>query len=313
MMEKKRIRIILILGLILVMLLSFFSIKSLATDSNMLMVKENDNKYLIYIEDLLNENFEFAFSNSEDSKRLNYISSAKDNDGNSIAYVDEELKQNFFNSEDTYLWVKTNENVVINGEKIVLNNAKTIEQLKTIESITKTITVKANAEDKKIKVNGEKGEEYYYQIFVPGSSETYNRLLILINEVSKYDENTNTFKRLKNYNELYDLYNSLLQGLDSDDWAEARNMDITKPYDAKKGEQYVLWLKDSKGNVDVQILTAYEKEITVVEKRENTEEIITALPVTYDDMTVLYVALGVVGLAILAILVYKVKSRKDRD
>ena len=89
-------------------------------------------------------------------------------------------------------------------------------------------------------------------------------------------------------------------------------MEITKPYDAKEGEQYVLWLKDSKGNIDVQFLTAYEKEIKAVDYRKKTEEVVTTLPVTYDDMTALFVTLGIVGLAMLVIIVYKVKNKKDR-
>lgn len=311
-MEKKKSTIILISCFILIMLLSFFPIKSLATSSEILMLKENDNNYLIYIEEVLNKDFEFAFSNDEDSKDLNYIASAKDTDGNSIVYVDQELKQNFFNSEDTYIWVRTDEEILINGERIVLDNVKTIEEFKRMENITETITVQAEAEKDKIKINGEQGEKYFYQVFVPGSSEQYNKLLSLIDEISKIDDKTNTYDKLQDYNELYDLYDSLVQGLNEDNWIEAKNMEITKPYNAKKGEQYVLWLKDSKGNIDVQFLTAYEKEITVFEERNKTEEVVTALPVTYDDMTVLFVTLGVVGLAMFVVIVYKVKNKKDR-
>ena len=311
-MKNRKSKIMLIASIILIMLVSVLPIKSLAVNSKMLLVKENDNAYLIYVEELLNKSFEFAFSNNESAENLNYITSAKDSEGNSIAYVDEELKQNFFDSENTYIWVRTEEKVIINGEKISLENVKTIEQLKTIENITKSITVKANAEDEKIQINGKQGEKYYYQVLVPSSLENYNKLIALINEINNFDNSTNAFEKLQSYSELYDLYNSLITGLQEDKWLEAKGMEITKPYDAKEGEQYVLWLKDSKGNIDVQFLTAYEKEIKAVDYRKKTEEVVTTLPVTYDDMTALFVTLGIVGLAMLVIIVYKVKNKKDR-
>lgn len=311
-MKNRKSKIMLIASIILIMLVSVLPIKSLAVNSKMLLVKENDNAYLIYVEELLNKSFEFAFSNNESAENLNYITSAKDSEGNNIAYVDEELKQNFFNSENTYIWVRTEEKVIINGEKISLENVKTIEQLKTIENITKSITVKANAEDEKIQINGKQGEKYYYQVLVPSSLENYNKLIALINEINNFDNSTNAFEKLQSYSELYDLYNSLITGLQEDKWLEAKGMEITKPYDAKEGEQYVLWLKDSKGNIDVQFLTAYEKEIKAVDYRKKTEEVVTTLPVTYDDMTALFVTLGIVGLAMLVIIVYKVKNKKDR-
>ena len=313
-MKNRKSKIMLIASIILIMLVSVLPIKSLAVNSKMLLVKENDNAYLIYVEELLNKSFEFAFSNNESAENLNYITSAKDSEGNSIAYVDEELKQNFFNSENTYIWVRTEEKVVINGEKISLENVKTIEQLKTIENITKSITVKANAEDEKIQINGKQGEKYYYQVLVPSSLENYNKLIALINEINNFDNSTNAFEKLQSYSELYNLYNSLITGLQKDKWLEAKDMEITKPYDAKEGGQYILWLRDSNGNTDVQILTAYEKEITIVQEKEKTEEIVTSLPVTYDDTTILFIALGIVILAIIATLVVKnMKNSSKRN
>ena len=192
-MAQTKSKIILVVVLALAILLSVLPINALATNTDIVTVKENDNLYYVYVEGLLNQDFEFAFSNSEDATSLNYIVSDKDNSKNSIAYVDEELKANFFNSEDTYIWVKTQDKVIIDGEKIVLDNAKTVEELKTIENITNVITVQANAENEKIKINGEEGVEYYYKVYIAGSSEDYNKFIALVNEVSNYNEKTDFF------------------------------------------------------------------------------------------------------------------------
>ena len=311
-MTKTKSKIFLVIILTLVLLLSILQIKTLATNTDIITVKENDNLYYIYVEGLLNEEFEFAFSNSKDETNLKYIVSDYDSNKNSIAYIDEALKTEYFNSEDTYIWVKTQDKEIINGEKITIDNVKTVDELKSVENITNIITVQAKAEDDKIKINGEAGREHSYKIFVAGSSEDYNTLLTLINEVENYNEDTNFFTMIQEYSKLQSLYSSLVSNLSEENWTKAIDNEITKPYNAKEGEQYILWLKDSNGNIDVQILTAFEKEITIVEEQEKSKEITTALPVTYDETTNLFITLGIVALAIIVVSGYKViKNRKD--
>lgn len=322
-MKIKKSKILVTVILLVIMLLSILQIKSLAADLDTIIVKENDNQYLIYVNSLTGENFSFAFSNSKDEANLDYTDSAIDNEGNHIAYVNEELKNQYFGSQ-TYMWVKTAEGeVVIDGKEITLDGAKTIAELNQIDQLTQVITVKsATAEDEKITINGDQNKTYYYQFAVATSSEEYARLLTLIEEISQYNQDTNVFVKLQGYNELNTVYNSLVANLDNENWVEAQNLEITKPYGAKQDDQYVLWLKDDRGNMDVQILTAYEKpqtmhgfetvqEETIVSVEKPTIKYVTsALPYTYDEATILFVALGVVMIAIVTILVFKIVKRK---
>ena len=311
-MGKTKSKILVITALVAIMLISILQVKSLAATTDMMVIKENDNQYLIYVDGLLNQNFEFAFSNTEDASNLDYIVSATDNNGNSIAYVDEALKQEYFTAENTYVWVQTEDKVIIDGEKIDLNTAKSAQELDLIKNITKNITVESSAEQEKIKINGEEGTDYYYKFYVASSSKEYNRLLTLVDEISKYDEETDVITKLKGYSELQELYNSLVPSVNDENWIKAENMEITKPYGAKEDEQYILWLKDINGNIDVQFLRAYEKEVTLVEKVEKTEEVTVALPVTYDNTTGLVIALVVIVVAIIAIIAFKLISKKRR-
>ena len=309
-MKIKKSKILMTAILLVIMLLSVLQITSFAADSDMIVVKENDSEYLVYVNNMTGENFSFAFSNSKDEANLDYKASVIDNEGNHIAYVNEELKNQYFGSQ-AYVWVKTaDDEVVIEGKEITLDGAKTVEQLNQLNGLTKTITVQSAAEDEKITINGEQNKTYYYQFAALTSSEEYDRLLTLVNEVSQYNEDTNVFTRLQAYNELNDLYNSLVANLSDEDWVEAQNLEITKPYGAKQDGKYVLWLRDSDGNLDVQILTAYEKEVTTVSEKANVEHVTSALPYTYDEATILFVALGVVMVAIVAILVFKAKEKK---
>ena len=303
---------ILIVGIILVMLVSIFQTKSLAADQEIITLQEDTNKYIIYIDGMLNKNFEFSFSQTKEETNLNYINSAKDSDGNSIAYVDEELKNTYFNAEEAYMYVKTEDKVVVSGEKIILSNVITKNDLKSMETLTKNITIEANAEDESIKVKGSENKKYYYNIAAVSSSEEYNRLTSLIDEINKFDAETDPFTKIKSYKELYELYINLVNGVKDDDWIEVKNLEITKPYEAKENQRYVLLLKDSEGNVDVQLLTAYEQEIKNVEEKEvkekvqvQVEEEESDLPGTYDDMTVLIIALGIIVIAIIALLIVK--------
>lgn len=311
----KKSKIIIAFLLVILMLISILQIKSLAAnpnDSDMVVIKENDEQYLIYINGLLNEKFEFAFADSADASNLSYIESIEDDNGNSIAYVDSGLINQYFNTDNTYIWVGTENETLISGEKIVLTDVKTVQELQGIENITKNITVESSAEDEKIKINGTEGTEYYYKFFAPGSSEEYNKLLNLVNEISGFNDETDMFTKLQAYCELEDVYNSLVSNLGDDNWTKAENLEITKPYGAKENEQYVLWLKDSNGNIDVQFLTAYEREVTIVDEVEKTEEVTVSLPVTYDNMTGLFIALAVVVLAIVVIIAMKIISKKRK-
>lgn len=312
-MRIKKSKILVTIILTVILLLSFLQIETLATDSSVIVVKENDNQYFIYIDEVMNENFNFAFSNTKENAQLNYTTAAKDSDENYIAYVNEQFKNQYFNSENTYIWIKTkDEKVILDGEKITLDDAKMTSQLNEVKNITKKITVNSTAEEEKIKINGEEGKKYYYQFDKLNSSEEYTKLLELTTEISKYDENTNTFLKLKKYSELYQLYNSLIANLENKNWVETTNLEITKPYDAKENEQYILWLKDEKGTIDIQLLKAYEKTITTVNQRVEEKEVTSVLPYTYDDTTILFVALGVVLVASFAIIIFKIVSNHAR-
>lgn len=303
---------ILVIVLLIILLLSILQINSLATNSNILIIQQNENQYMIYIESMINQEFEFAFSNSKEETNLNYIAFAEDTSGNNVAYVDSELKDSFFGTEDTYLWVKTSEGIVINGEKITLNDSKTIEELNQIMDLTKRITVESTAEEEKIKINGKQDETYYYQFCVVNSSEEYTRLMNLVNKMSEFDENTNVFLKLQTHNELNELYKSLYSKLNNKDWVKAENLEITKPYGATENQQYVLWLKDGNENVDVQFLTAYEKTVTTVSEKANIKQVTSQLPYTFDETTTLFIILGAVTIAIIVILAYKKVNKNAR-
>ncbi|MGN1298179.1 MAG: hypothetical protein ACI4VH_07215 [Clostridia bacterium] len=299
---------IIVVTMIMLMLLPMMGTKILANaNEEVLSIKKDETTYFLYIKEVLNSKFEFAFSKENNGTNLDYISSIEDNQGNNIAYVDETLKSTYFNQNITYLWVKENSQIILNGVQVNLGTSKTEEQLQSIKNITNKITVNSDADEDKIKINGDTSKKYYYEMYAVASSEDYQRLLELVDEVSKYTDDTNTYTKIETYGELYDLYNKLLTDVSNSKWIEATNLEIDKPYDAKENQKYILWLKDENGQIDFQVLTAYKKEVTNTEEKNVTVEVKSKLPVTYDETIALCVVLAVIIIAIIVMLLVRRK------
>lgn len=310
-MKKTKLKVFIVM---LFIMISVTQVISMAASKEILTIKEDENNYLIYLKDVLNEKFQFAFSNTKEEADLNYINSAKDTQGKNIAYIDETLKSKFFTDNNAYIWVKTNAGEsILKGEKIDLTKAETYAKLEKINGMTKTITINANAESEKIKINGNSEQAYYYKMVSIGSSEEYQRFVELVEKISKQDSKTDIYTKIESYVELNELYNRLVSEINDNSWTEAQNQEIEKPYDAQEKQQYVLWLKDSQGTIDFQILTAYQRTIKTIELKEKTVEVTSKLPVTYDNTSTLYIALAVVLVAIIVMVVIRTKISKKEN
>lgn len=313
-MKKLRTKFI-TCGLIMLMLLAVIQIPILgAQDTLVLSIRKDENTYLIYVKGISESEFEFAFSNEENANNLNYISSIKDTKGENIAYVDATLKETFFNGKtSTYIWVKANNKVVVEKAPINIELAKTEEQLQKIENMTNIIKVNSDADEQKIKIEGNASEKYYYKMYPINVSEEYQNLVQLFDEISKFNTDTNNYTKLETYEELEELYTKLVSEVNDSKWAEAENLEIEKPYEAKENQKYILWLKDENGTIDFKILTAYQKVVTEKEETQVVVKVESKLPVTYDNTIVLYIALTIVVIAIIITLIVRKKfSNKNK-
>lgn len=305
-MEKLKTKFI-ACGLIILMLLAIIQIPALATeDMPISTIKKDENTYLIYIGEVLKSEFEFAFSNEEEGTDLNYISSIKNEQGDNIAYINETLKSKFFDGKNaTYLWVKKDNKNIIEKAQINIALAKTENQLQKIENMTNIIKVNSDADEQKMKIEGDNSQKYYYKMYPINASEEYQTLAKLIDEISTFTNSTNNYEKLQKYEELEEVYTKILSEINDSKWAEAENLEIEKPYEAKENQKYILWLKDEKGTIDFKILTAYQKVITEVEENEVIVKTESKLPVTFDDTMILYIALAIVIAAIIITLIVR--------
>ena len=199
-MKKALNKKIMLITLLTITLITLFQSFSFAKSESTQMIKKGEKEYIIYISNLLNSKFEFAFANKKDEieSNLKFYDSAVDSSekGNNIAYVDENIYNTYFDGKaETFLWVKGTE---IKAEKIELSNALTEENIQDLNKVTKKIAIKIGNETKT-----EKNEE--------GTEVTYTKGTIIIddNSETKYTYNMVPVKAGTDEEKLADLANKM--------------------------------------------------------------------------------------------------------
>lgn len=132
---KKALCVRVVISLIVIMMvMGLLQNFSFAKSENTQILKLADKEYLIYVSGLLNDKFEFALSNDSKALDLEFNDSAKDQEeGNHIAYVDNELYDTYFSkNEKTFLWVKQGEEYKIEAQEINLSTALEEKIFKTL-------------------------------------------------------------------------------------------------------------------------------------------------------------------------------------
>ena len=263
----QKVMLFLAVTIITITLLQSFS---LAKSENVQMIKKSEKEYIIYVSNLIGSEFEFSFANKKDESKENLVftNSALDQEdnGNNIAYIDETIYNNYFDGKkETYLWVKQGTEYKVEAEKINLKDALTEEDIQELNNATKKIPVKfgelnlpAETVDGvkitrrmgTINIEDNSETEYSYKMLKSTEESKVEELINLANEMNKLDEK-NTYDKLSIYGQFKSLYEELKP---SDGWNVAENNVIKQPQESKKGEQYLVWIKNEQ-TTDVQIMT----------------------------------------------------------
>ena len=295
---------------------------------------EENSSYLIYVEGLLTEEFEFALSNDSAAKEedLLFEKSAKDNLNNTVAYYNS-ANQKFKSvdvSKPVYLWVKENND--IKALEVDLSASITSDELDEVEKISTKIPVITDeqieySEDVdgvkvttivgsvRIKEDEDENAKYYYQMIKMPADEKYNQLWELLNRINSEYNTMAVNQKIKLSTEFSNLYQELLNNAK---WSEVENLTIEQPEDAEEGTQYILLLKEEKevnGTeqvvYDVQFLTSAQDPFENYENVVNEEKVVvkrtSKLPITYDSI-VLWVVLAVI---VIALIIVRKKVKKE--
>ena len=318
----QKVMLFLAVTIITITLLQSFS---LAKSKNVQMIKKSEKEYIIYVSNLIGSEFEFSFANKKDESKENLVftNSALDQEdnGNNIAYIDETIYNNYFDGKkETYLWVKQGTEYKVEAEKINLKDALTEEDIQELNNATKKIPVKfgelnlpAETVDGvkitrrmgTINIEDNSETEYSYKMLKSTEESKVEELINLANEMNKLDEK-NTYDKLSIYGQFKSLYEELKP---SDGWNVAENNVIKQPQESKKGEQYLVWIKNEQ-TTDVQIMTCNDDYTPEYENKKIINKVITKLPITGESLA-LYITAAILIVLIVTVAILKVKNNKS--
>ena len=318
----QKVMLFLAVTIITITLLQSFS---LAKSENVQMIKKSEKEYIIYVSNLIGSEFEFSFANKKDESKENLVftNSALDQEdnGNNIAYIDETIYNNYFDGKkETYLWVKQGTEYKVEAEKINLKDALTEEDIQELNNATKKIPVKfgelnlpAETVDGvkitrrmgTINIEDNSETEYSYKMLKSTEESKVEELINLANEMNKLDEK-NTYDKLSIYGQFKSLYEELKP---SDWWNVAENNVIKQPQESKKGEQYLVWIKNEQ-TTDVQIMTCNDDYTPEYENKKIINKVITKLPITGESLA-LYITAAILIVLIVTVAILKVKNNKS--
>lgn len=316
--------VIMALMIILIMPLSIF-----AANEETIIVKditeEGEEKYIVYLKDYLNKEFEFAFSKDRtaDVSTLTFSNSALDATGvgaNNIAYVIIDSTNASLFENTTYMWVKENGEIKIAAREINIADNITKQELEDVGNTSKVMPIKLEQKVVEDTVSGEGlkktttvgivtlAEEYKNSDYrlIPRPEKGANNDFFALAELIEKNEFTDSYTKIKASKEFIELYNQQYNSLEAQNWNNAEEGTILQPEDTKTGDQYILWLKGT-DTQDVHFLTSYREE----EEEWVKEEIKTVLPYTYDSNALL-IALGIVVVAIIAVVI-RIKYLKKKE
>ena len=192
----------------------FMPVFSYGANEDLVIVKNTEDEYIIYLKQYLEQEFKFAFSNNneEELSNLTFYNSALDeaeDAANNIAYVNESNVGMF--SSPTYIWIEVNGAIEVSAREIDLEDNITKTELESVGTTSEIIPIKLEQEQTVNEVNEEgtkitetvgivkvlkdisNGE---YQLLRREFSEDTDKLFALAELIEK-NEFTDTYTRIK--------------------------------------------------------------------------------------------------------------------
>ena len=336
-LSKKMLSILVISFIIMILPIT---VNANGNDISIIKMQDNKQEYMVYISGYTNKKFKYALSNNANPTEmdLTYINSITDSKENSAILINAETYEKL-KSNPIYIWAKDeNENLILNGEILNLENSITKENLKLIEETTQTISVEiADNKEKAYEIKNEtvdgikktisvgtlkitdkdsKKSKYYYERVNITDSEDYLELTRLAEELNNEYGKMNICEKIQFAEKYYTLYSKLISNVN---WKEVTNLTIEQPESSEEssgvGEKYIVFLKkvakDGEETTDVQFLQEYYDYQPNVEKEKIVTKETAKLPITYDSI-MLIVILAIVIIAIVIVFI-RMKKLENKD
>lgn len=331
-MKKSTIKLV-AFGMLVLMLLSIFTVPVKAETYEKVVLKKADKEFLIYYKDICNDEFEFAFSldKSQPTDDL-FTRSAKDQADEGaldVAYVDETLYDTYFTTNKAYIWIRdNNDQMLVSADLVDLTDALNDGMIELVNNTTKRIDVDTTQTHEthemvdgvdttvttgKVVVDEKGGAKYSYTLTRLTDTTTKANKLFDLAEALKEDI-SDTYTNLSLSKQFYDLYMELMPT--NSEWTEVENSEILQPDNTVEGDKYIVYLKEETADsitVDAKFLTCVYKADEGVDQKEETITETVKLPVTFDSGTILFIILGIIVLALVIFAIIRVKANKKDE
>lgn len=331
-MKKSTIKLV-AFGMLVLMLLSIFTVPVKAETYEKVVLKKANKEFLIYYKDICNDEFEFAFSldKSQPTDDL-FTRSAKDQADEGaldVAYIDATLYDTYFATNKAYIWIRdNNDQMVVSADLVDLTDALNDGMIELVNNTTKRIDVDTTQTHEthemvdgvdttvttgKVVVDEKGGTKYSYTLTRLTDTTTKANKLFDLAEALKEDI-SDTYTNLSLSKQFYDLYMELMPT--NSEWTEVENSEILQPDNTVEGDKYIVYLKeetDDSITVDAKFLTCVYKADEGVEQKEETITETVKLPVTFDSGTILFIILGIIVLALVIFAIIRVKANKKDE
>lgn len=325
--ELKLIGIIITLGIIALIIPT----KVLGANAEVQTVLTENGDYIIYVKDMAKTEFDFAISNKADASEedLDYIKSVTDKEGNQVVLI---TKEKYESMEECYLYIKTSEEKICEGQKINFEEAFDQQKMEEVETTTTRIQTEVitdiiekdeEVEGVKIKVtvgglkiaDSDVATSKYYYTSTKLPAADYSELMSLAEKINAEYNDMDMYTRIETAKQFYEKYDELKA---KQDWLEIEDMTIMQPDDAQKGDQYVVYLKkvdeDGSETVDVKLMTSYrEDEEEKIPGRTETKVVkeTAKLPITGDNIVLIVILVAIILVAIIVFIRMKNLSKKE--
>lgn len=331
-MKKSTIKLV-AFGMLVLMLLSIFTVPVKAETYEKVVLKKADKEFLIYYKDICNDEFEFAFSldKSQPADDL-FTKSAKDQADEGaldVAYIDATLYDTYFATNKAYIWIRdNNDQMVVSADLVDLTDVLNDEMIELVNNTTKRIEVDTTKTHEthemvdgvdttvttgKVVVDEKGGAKYSYTLTRLTDTTTKANKLFDLAEALKEDI-SDTYTNLSLSKQFYDLYMDLMPT--NSEWTEVENSEILQPDNTVEGDKYIVYLKEETADsitVDAKFLTCVYKADEGVDQKEETITETVKLPVTFDSGTILFIILGIIVLALVIFAIIRVKANKKDE
>ena len=331
-MKKSTIKLV-AFGMLVLMLLSIFTVPVKAETYEKVVLKKANKEFLIYYKDICNDEFEFAFSldKSQPTDDL-FTRSAKDQADEGaldVAYIDATLYDTYFATNKAYIWIKdNNDQMLVSADLVDLTDALNDGIIELVNNTTKRIDVDTTQTHEthemvdgvdttvttgKVVVDEKGGAKYSYTLTRLTDTTTKANKLFDLAEALKEDI-SDTYTNLSLSKQFYDLYMELMPT--NSEWTEVENSEILQPDNTVEGDKYIVYLKEETADsitVDAKFLTCVYKADEGVDQKEETITETVKLPVTFDSGTILFIILGIIVLALVIFAIIRVKANKKDE